>query len=209
MRCTVRIEALAVNAVVAVAITIGVEVILVTALPCDHETAILERGDRRIFLIIIRLRINLERITRLLAIHIKALAVDTVIRTIPLRRVCCRPGCDKAAVLKTRNRRLGRSVARIHNDELAARRRAVRIKPLAAKVVIVAAVPSCDKTAVLKRRHRHTVLSGVGQGIDLELITNGVAAGVITLAIDTPARAVLATIIAPHHHHAAVIQRRR
>ena len=85
MRCTVRIEALAVNTVVAVAIPTGVEIILVTALPCDHEAAILERGNRWILLIIIRLRINLERTTRLFAIHIKALAVDTVTVTIPVR----------------------------------------------------------------------------------------------------------------------------
>ena len=42
VRAALRIEALAVNAVVTVAITIGVEIILITALPCDHEAAILE-----------------------------------------------------------------------------------------------------------------------------------------------------------------------
>ena len=84
IRIAVGIEALAVNTVVAVAVTIGVEVILVTALPCNHEAAILERGNRWILLIIIRLRINLEGITRLFAIHIKALAVDTVTFTIPV-----------------------------------------------------------------------------------------------------------------------------
>ena len=85
IRIAVGIEALAVNTVVAVAITIAVEVILVTALPCDHKAAILERGYRWVFLIIIRLRINLEGITRLFAIHIKALAVDTVTVIIPVR----------------------------------------------------------------------------------------------------------------------------
>ena len=84
IRIAVGIEALAVNTVIAVAVTIGVEVILVTALPCNHEAAILERGNRWILLIIIRLRINLEGITRLFAIHIKALAVDTVTFTIPV-----------------------------------------------------------------------------------------------------------------------------
>ena len=100
-------------------------------------------------------------------------------------------------------------MVRICDDKLAARRRAVRIKPLAAKIIVVAVVPGRHKAAILKRRHRYTVLRGVGQGIDPELITDGVAAGVITLAIDTFTRTVSATLIGPHHHHAPVIQRRR
>ena len=104
----VGIIALAVNTVAALSIAVAVDMILVTALPCHHEAAVLERGDRRIPLIVIRLRINLERIARLLTTGIKPLTVNTVIGTIPLRRTSCRPGRHKAAVVETCDRRLGR-----------------------------------------------------------------------------------------------------
>ena len=73
------------------------------------------------------------------------------------------------------------------------------------RAVLAAGFPSDHEAAVFERRHRRIILIARSVGVDLELIAEGVALRVITLAVNTITRTIL-TAGLPGDHETVTAQ---
>ena len=184
--------------------------VLVIAAPYDHEAAIGEAGDGRCALIV-RFKtgagVDLELGPDLCARGIEALGIDVLINTVLIVAV---PRRHEAAAGQRRDIGLGLVVGRGGVDlELAAHRYAVGVKALTvdapAAAVLQVGLPAHHETAAIEAGHRRGFLVVRGIGVDLEFAAHRYAVGVVALAVDAFAPAVLAGR-GPHDNVAAVIE---